>query len=88
MKIKYRKRFLKQLSKIPSGHRNQIEKFVFEELPNVSSIAETGKIEKMTGYNSYYKARFGSYRVGLKMEDDTLIIEVVMDRKDIYKFFP
>ena len=35
MKIEYRKRFLKELSKIPSENRLKIEKFVFEELPRL-----------------------------------------------------
>jgi hypothetical protein len=26
--------------------------------------------------------------VGMKVESDTLVLQVVMDRKDIYKFFP
>ena len=32
MKIEYKKKFLKQLSKIPAAYRNKIEKFVFEKL--------------------------------------------------------
>jgi mRNA-degrading endonuclease RelE of RelBE toxin-antitoxin system len=52
MKIEYRKRFLKELSKIPSKNRIRIEKFVFEDLPNVKSISETGIIEQMKGYPS------------------------------------
>jgi len=45
-------------------------------------------VEKMQGYQGYYKARFVSYRVGMKVDGDTLIFQVVMNRKDIYKFFP
>jgi mRNA-degrading endonuclease RelE of RelBE toxin-antitoxin system len=33
MIVEYRKRFLKELSKIPSKTRLKIEKFVFEDLP-------------------------------------------------------
>ena len=33
MKIEYRKKFLKELSKILSGIRIKMEVFVFEELP-------------------------------------------------------
>jgi mRNA interferase RelE/StbE len=45
MKIEYRKRFLKELSKIPSKTRMRMEKFVFEELPKANSIFEL-RIEK------------------------------------------
>ena len=38
MKVEYRKRFLKELAKIPSEIRLKIEKFVFEDLPKANSI--------------------------------------------------
>ena len=88
MKVKYSKGFLKQLAKIPSETRIKIEKFAFEELPNSTSLADTGKIEKMQGYKGYYKARFGAYRVGFKMENEIMILQAVMNRKEIYRFFP
>ncbi len=52
-------------------------------------MADAGIIEKMKGYDGYYKARFGSYRVGMKLESDgTLVVRLVMHRKEIYRFFP
>ncbi len=88
MVIKFRKKFLKELVKIPANYRNNIEQFVFNQLSNFNSIEEIGKIEKMKGYNNYFKIRFGQYRVGLKKENDILIIETVKHRKEIYKYFP
>jgi mRNA-degrading endonuclease RelE of RelBE toxin-antitoxin system len=49
MKTDYRKRFLKDLSKIPSETRSRIEDFVFEKLPKVNSIFELGIVEQMRG---------------------------------------
>jgi mRNA interferase RelE/StbE len=86
--IRYRKRFLKQLASLPPTTRGQIEKFAFDELPAAQSIADPGCIEKMQGYQAYFKSRFGSYRVGMKLEGDILILQLVMNRKDIYKYFP
>ena len=88
MKVRYRKRFLKQLARLPGGVRAQIEVFAFEQLPDAQTIAELGTIEKMQGQGGYYKGRFGSFRVGMQLEADTLVLKVVMDRKDIYKYFP
>ena len=39
-------------------------------------------------YAGFYKIRFGLYRLGLQLENDTVIIKTVMHRKEIYKFFP
>jgi mRNA interferase RelE/StbE len=65
-----------------------MEDFIFEELPIANSIFCIGIVEKMRGYSLYYKVRFGSYRIGLKMENDTVILERVLHRKDIYRYFP
>ena len=88
MKTKLKKKFLKQLASLPKDVRERIEVFVFGELPQLSSIAKSGKIEKMHGYKNYFKIRFGSYRVGLKLENDELIVQIVMHRKEIYRYFP
>ena len=88
MRIEYRKRFLKDLSKIPSKIRKQIEQLAFEELPTLESHTVSKKIEKMKGYPNYYKIRIGSYRLGLKFERNRLILERVLHRKEIYRYFP
>ena len=88
MKIEYRKKFLKELAKIPLQYRETIENFVFEYLPNLKSLSESNRIEKLTGYHGYYKIRFGVYRVGVKYADEILTIERVLHRKEIYKYFP
>ena len=88
MKIEYRKKFLKELSKIHAGERLRIESFVFKELPKANSIFELGNVEQMKGYPSYYKIRFGQYRIGLKLKDGIVILERVLHRKDIYRYFP
>ncbi len=88
MNIHYQKRFLKDLAKIPSKTRSKIERFVFEELPHAQNLAGIGKVEKMTGYDLFYKVTFGSYRVGLRLAENSVVCERVMHRRDIYRFFP
>ena len=88
MKIEYRKKFLKELSKIHKKDRSRIESFVFKELLEANSIFELGNVEQMKGYPSYYKVRFGQYRIGLKLKDGIVILERALHRKDIYRYFP
>jgi mRNA interferase RelE/StbE len=88
VRIQYRKKFLKELAKIPSKIRYKIEFFVFQQLPESESIHQLGIIEQMKGYPFYFKARFGSYRIGLKLEDDVIVLEKALHRKDIYRHFP
>ncbi len=88
MKAAYRKRFLKELAKLPPKTRARVERFAFEEVPATVTLATLGNVEKMKGYPDCYKVRFGSYRVGLILRGDTLTFERVLNRKDIYRFFP
>ena len=88
MQIEFKKTFLKQLAALPKNVREKVENFVFEKLPKADSVGEAGKIEKMHGYDDYFKIRFGSYRVGIKRETDKIIVQTVMHRKEIYRFFP
>jgi len=44
LKVEYRKRFLKELAKIPSQTRKEIESFVFEEFLKYDTIFESKKI--------------------------------------------
>ena len=87
--IIYSKVFLKDLSKVvPIKRRKLIEKFAFKDLPQFSSIENAGNIEKMTGYKNHYKVRFGEYRIGILKNGNTVEIKRVLNRKEIYKFFP
>jgi mRNA interferase RelE/StbE len=88
VKTAYRKKFLKDLAVIPSQTRRRIEVFAFEEALQLASLAESGKIEKLKVAQAYYRVRFGDYRVGLRLEGDTLVFERALHRKDIYKVFP
>ena len=88
MEVEIKKKFLKELSKLPNEYENTIEEFVFDKLPTYDNLSEIGKVEKMTGYKNYFKIRFGDYRVGIKKENDIIIIETIKHRREIYKYFP
>ena len=88
MQIEIKKKFLKELSKLPIEYADKIEEFVFDKLPTYDNLSKIGKVEKMTGYKNYFKIRFGDYRIGIKKENQTIIVEIVKHRKEIYKYFP
>ena len=88
MKVKIKKKFLKELSKLPIEYADTIEEFVFDKLQTYNNLSEIGKVEKVTGYKNYFKIRFGDYRVGIKKENNIIMIETVKHRKEIYKYFP
>jgi len=88
MVVCYNKKFLKDLASIPKKDRDKIEDFVFEEINSYSSSSKCHKLEKLAGYQYYFKVRFGNYRVGIKLDNEKLTFERVLHRKEIYKLFP
>lgn len=88
MKVTYRKKFLKELAKLPTSVREKVEAFVFEEALQLDMESILNKIELMKGYKGYFKMRFGKYRVGIQIEGDGIIFERILHRKDIYRYFP
>ena len=54
---------------------------MFDNLKQATALTELGNVQKMQGYDNYYKVRFGDYRVGLHEENGNVIIKIVMRRK-------
>lgn len=73
-RTRFAKTFLKKLAKLPEKYRLPIELFVFGDAVKDNPFA-TGKLEKLTGYEEYYKARFGVYRVGIRVDSVEKVIE-------------
>jgi mRNA interferase RelE/StbE len=88
VEVRYNKKFLKDLSIIPSKERLKIETFVFQEILGFQEITSIGTLEKLKGYSNHYKMRFGNYRVGVSYSNDVLTFERVLHRRDIYRYFP
>ncbi|GAH48884.1 unnamed protein product [marine sediment metagenome] len=87
--VKHKKRFYKELAKIPLPTRKEIEEIAFGEEIKENPF-QLGRIEKLTGYRNYFKISFGEYRVGLKIDKKSNTVEFrrALHRKDIYRKFP
>ncbi len=49
---------------------------------------EIPNLKKMKGYKNAYRIRFGEYRIGLLFENNNIKLSRVMNRKEIYRYFP
>ncbi len=89
MKIRYTKRFSKDLDDIL--HDVKLKKRlldVLERLHQIESLAEINDVRKIQGYEEYYRIRLGDYRLGLKITKSWIEMLRFLHRKDIYKKFP
>jgi len=87
--IEYRSGFIKDLKSLKgSPQYHKIKQFAFEILPNAETIEELANFKKLKGAKNAFRFKIGDYRIGFNRIDNMIILERVLHRKDIYKYFP
>ncbi len=88
MQVEVSRKFQKQLLK-NSDKKLRLSVFqIIEEIEKANSITEIKRIKKLSGFRNYYRIRLGNYRIGIKIDNDTVIFSAFDHRSDIYKYFP
>lgn len=87
MKVYADKSFLKDIEKLDSHTKKQISEIVLQitQAPTVHQILN---VKKIIGFKNSFRIRIGNYRIGIRIESDTVILVRILHRKDIYKYFP
>ena len=88
MKVVFTRAFSKDLKKLKD---NAIKKRVvntIEKIESSNAFTNITSVKKLQGSDNHYRIRIGSYRIGIKEKDDTLILMRFLHRKDIYRNFP
>jgi mRNA interferase RelE/StbE len=88
MEIRVNKTFLKELARVPASQRKKIEQFVFVDVLTYQKQEDVPNLKKLKGYKYFYRIRFGNYKAGIRIQNNILVFERLLHRKDIYKFFP
>jgi len=81
------KGFTKSYNKLPVNIQTEIDLF-YTELLNTVDLRGVRNTKKMKGYKVYYRYKIGDYRVGFKLENNTITLLIALHRKEIYKYFP
>jgi mRNA interferase RelE/StbE len=88
MKVEFKKSFLKELQKLRD---KSLKNDIYEAITQVESAQNIGHIKnlkKLSGYDIYFRIRISNYRIGIKVERETVYFVVFEHRKDIYRNFP
>ena len=59
-----------------------------KEVESAENLRQIKQLKKLKGYKHYYRIRIKDYRIGLKIEKETVFFVVIDHRKNIYRFFP
>ncbi|MBX2900919.1 MAG: hypothetical protein KF775_14805 [Cyclobacteriaceae bacterium] len=86
MNILIDRSFERDAKKLPIEIQKKI-KGVIKQLQISESISDI-KAEKLAGAQHAYKIRLGDYRIGFYKEANSLVLSRVLNRKEIYRYFP
>ena len=88
MKVAFRESFLRDLRAIKDKSALRRIREVIDNVEQVNNPTDISNLKKLKGQGQYYRIRIGEYRVGLQIEADTVTFVRVLNRKDIYRYFP
>ena len=88
MKVEFRGSFAKDLKGVKDKSLLRRAKEVIEAIEKADSLDEVHNLKKLKGGGNYFRLKVGDYRVGIVLENDRIIFVRLLNRKDIYKYFP
>ena len=88
MKVGFRDSFAKDLKDVKDKSLLRCAKEIIEAVEKADSLDEVHNLKKLKGGGNYFRLRIGDYRVGIVLENDTVIFVRFLNRKDIYKYLP
>ena len=89
MNVVFDKSFNKSIDKIRDIKVKELITKIIISIENADSVDKIPQIRKMTGWQNYYRIKYGDYRIGIELEiNNTIRLIIVAHRKDIYRNFP
>ena len=88
MKIKIDKSFEKDTNKIDNKDLLNKIALCIESVISAKDINEILHLKKLSGFKNHFRIRIGDYRIGVVLQNDEVVFERILHRKDIYKYYP
>jgi mRNA interferase RelE/StbE len=88
MKVEFLSKFNQDLNKIHlKSVRSSLLK-VIEQTQAANELTQIPNLKKLQGFKSAYRIRIGDFRVGVFIDGSTVQFARILNRKDVYKYFP
>jgi mRNA interferase RelE/StbE len=88
MKVIFKASFIKDLQKIKDRSLAARIKDAIESIEKASTLQEITNLKPLRGAMGYYRVRLGDYRIGLRVEGETITLVRFLHRKEVYRYFP
>jgi mRNA interferase RelE/StbE len=87
MKVYADKSFQKDIQKLDASTKKQISEIVLQ-ITQAPTLHQISNVKKIMGFKNSFRIKLGNYRIGIRIESETVILVRILHRKDIYKYFP
>jgi mRNA interferase RelE/StbE len=88
MKALFREAFLKDLGQIRDRDLRSRVGQMIKAVEAANSLDGLPHLKRLRGKGQFYRLRLGDYRVGISLEQDTVVFIRFLHRKEIYRYFP
>lgn len=62
--------------------------YIFDEIVRAEKLSDIKNCRKLAGHKTAYCIKLNRFRVGFFFENNVIELVRVLDRKNIYKYFP
>ena len=88
MNFEFEKAFVKDFRKLRNKELAIAIQETIKQVSEATNASQIVNLKKLTGFKSAYRIRIDNYRIGVIIENNTVIFAAFAHRKDIYKHFP
>ena len=88
MKTEFRNSFLRDLRGVRDRQILERIRATIEEIETAESLAAIPQLTRLQGGGNFYRIRVGDYRLGVLIENDSIIFVRCLHRREIYRYFP
>lgn len=88
MTLEFRTSFARDLERVRDRSFLKRVKETIEEVETAIRVLDIRNLKKLRKEGRYYRIRLGDYRIGLIIEDKTIVFVRLLHRSEIYRYFP
>ena len=88
MTPEFRTSFTRDLQRVQDPSLRRRVRETIADVEAARSVREIKNLTKLRTAGQYYRIRLGDYRIGLVIEGHTVIFVRLLQRGDIYRYFP
>jgi len=86
--VEFKKSFEKDLSKLRDQTLLTRIKAVIFEIEAAENLQSLSNVKKLKTAGNYYRIKVGDYRIGILLDEATIVFVRVLHRKEVYRYFP